>query len=110
MNTNVKAEIGNRIREIRKDMNMRQCEFAALCGMSKQMLCYIEQGKNSVTIESLINICNATGESADYIVFNKANDCDPPYNRRLQNKLSKYSEEEFKNALGIINDVTSATC
>lgn len=72
MNTNVNKEIGKRIIEIRSNMNMKQSEFAKFCGISRQTLCNIELGKNSLTIKILIDICNLTGTSADYIVLNKA--------------------------------------
>lgn len=105
MSTN-NSEIGKRIIEIRTNMNMKQSEFATLCSISRQMLCNIEQGKNSLTIDTLTSICNATGISADYIVLNKSNN-DFSYNKKIENKLSKYSEEELKHAVEIIKDITN---
>ncbi|MCL2354452.1 MAG: helix-turn-helix domain-containing protein [Oscillospiraceae bacterium] len=76
-----------------------------LYGISRQMLCNIELGKNSVSINTLINICNVSGLSADYIVLNKTDDSS--YLEKIQNKFSKYSEEELEKAIRIMKDITN---
>ncbi|MCL2859187.1 MAG: helix-turn-helix domain-containing protein [Oscillospiraceae bacterium] len=106
MRKDINIEIGNRIVQIRKDMNLSQTNFATLCDMSKQSLCNIEHGKNGITIDMLVNICNATGISTDYIILNKIDQNTPPYYKKIENKLLKYSEKKLKNVFKIINDIT----
>lgn len=105
MSRNINIEIGKRIIEVRKNMNMKQSEFASLCGISRQSLCNIERGKNSLTMETLITICNATRISADYIVLNKTANNNLAYHKRIESKFSEYSEEELKSTFKIIHDI-----
>ena len=107
MGKNINLEIGKRIIKIREDMNLSQTKFALLCNMSKQSLCNVEHGKNGITVDILVNICNATGITADYIVLNKTDKNKPTYHKKLENKLLQYPENKLKDAFKIINDITN---
>ena len=97
----LKNEIGKRITEIRIRMNMSKNEFARLIGMKNQYLGDVERGKKGLTIEKVINICNLTGVTADYILFGVEN----KYKYDLQNVLSNYSSTEIDKSFEILKDL-----
>lgn len=98
----LKIEIGKRVEEIRENnMHMSKCEFAQLIGMKNQYLGYVEYGEKGLTIEKVIEICNKTGVSADYLlrgIDNPLRDC-------LQKLLEKYSEAEICKSFEILNSL-----
>lgn len=69
----MKKQIGKRILEIRKKMNMNKTQFAKLIGISGQYLGTVEAGINGLSLDSIINLCRTTRISADYILFGKEN-------------------------------------
>jgi len=105
MKKDINCEIGQRIKDIRKNVNMNQEEMASFCNITKQALCHIENGKNSLTIENLITICNIMGVSADYILFNKVDNNQSAQYKRIEQIFSKYPKEELNRVLKIINEI-----
>lgn len=84
----MKEEIGKRICEIRKSLNMNKQQFARLIGISSQYLGTVEAGVNGLALSTLISLCEKTHTSADYILFG-----------------TKYiSDENFKKALSSIDE------
>lgn len=73
MNFNMRKEIGERIREIRKSLNMNKEQFAKLIGISGQFLGTVESGDNGLSLERAIILCEKTNTSADYLLFGKKN-------------------------------------
>ena len=67
----MKEDIGKRISELRKSMNMNKEQFSKLIGISGQYLGTVEAGVNGLSLTSLINLCEKTNTSADYILFGK---------------------------------------
>ncbi len=66
---NLLFELGNRIYERRKELNMTQKELAEAVELSIQSISSIELGKKAVRPENLVNICRALDVSADYLLF-----------------------------------------
>ena len=62
-------EIGSRIRSVREDMRLSRNLFSEKVNISEIFLSQIERGEKSLSLNTLINICNSTGCSADYILF-----------------------------------------
>lgn len=62
-------ELGNRIYERRKELNMTQKELAEAVELSIQSISSIELGKKAVRPENFVNICRALDVSADYLLF-----------------------------------------
>lgn len=62
-------ELGNRIYERRRELNMTQKELAEAVELSIQSISSIELGKKAVRPENLVNICRALDVSADYLLF-----------------------------------------
>jgi len=70
----MKDEIGKRITELRKSMNMTKKEFAKLIGISSQYLGKVEAGIHGLSLDSMMALCQATNVSADYILFGTVTD------------------------------------
>jgi len=70
----MKDEIGKRITELRKSMNMTKKEFAKLIGISSQYLGRVEAGIHGLSLDSMMALCQATNVSADYILFGTVTD------------------------------------
>lgn len=94
----IKCQIGQRITEIRNKMHMSKKEFAELIGIKQQYLGSVENGIKGLTIEKVIEICNKTGVSSDYLLLGVNNN----FETLIKNKFSKYSEKEIKKAFEII--------
>jgi len=88
----MKKEIGERIKNIRENMNMTKENFAKLLGISGQYLGLVEHGKNYLSIEKLKVLCDITNLSADYILFGK----DKDIINDTQNLLSEFSQEQIE--------------
>ena len=56
----MKEDIGKRISELRKSMNMNKEQFSKLIGISGQYLGTVEAGVNGLSLTSLINLCEKT--------------------------------------------------
>lgn len=63
-----RKQVGERIRQIRRDHDMTRVEFGTLVSLSARYLGEIERG-NTITVPSIVKICEKTGVSADYIIF-----------------------------------------
>ena len=50
--------VGQNVREIRKNLNLTQEEFAEKLNINAQFLSQIETGKAGISIDNAINICN----------------------------------------------------
>ena len=88
----MKKEIGERIKNIRENMNMTKENFAKQIGISGQYLGLIEHGKNYLSIEKLKVLCNFTNLSADYILFGR----DKNIITDTKKILSEFSEEQIE--------------
>ena len=66
-------KIGNRIKFIRlNSTNLSQEEFASKLGLDRTYLSRVEAGKQNITVESLIKICNGLSVSLkDFFDFDK---------------------------------------
>ncbi len=69
MDTQIKYEIGQRIRDCRISKGMTQSEFAESVDISINFLSEIENGKKGLSCETLYQICNIHTLSANYILF-----------------------------------------
>lgn len=62
-------EIGSRIRNIRESMKLSRSAFSEKINISEVFLSQVERGEKSISLNTLISICNNTGVSSDYILF-----------------------------------------
>lgn len=65
----LESEIGRRIGQLRKDLNLTRTEFGERIGMSARSVGKIERGALTISSTTIANICKETGVSADYIIF-----------------------------------------
>jgi len=61
-------QVGERISQLRRNRNLTRAEFGKLTSLSEQHVGKIERGK-TITVESIIKICEKIGVSSDYIIF-----------------------------------------
>lgn len=67
-------EIGNRIRVVRESMHLTRDKFSEKIGISEVFLSQIERGEKSLSLNTLISICENTGCNADYLLFGEIED------------------------------------
>lgn len=60
--------VGDRIREIREEMQMNQDQLAERAGLSKGFLSDVENNKRNIGSENLLKIANVLGASVDYLL------------------------------------------
>lgn len=60
--------VKNRVRELRKEIDIHQDELATKLNVSQQTISRIENGDNSLPADILIDLANFFGVSVDYIV------------------------------------------
>lgn len=97
----LKEEIGKRILEIRKSMNMNKEKFSKLIGISGQYLGTVEAGVNGLSLESIITLCKNTHISADYILFGKEHITD----EKLKSVFSGIDETQINNAFKSLENI-----
>jgi transcriptional regulator with XRE-family HTH domain len=64
--------IGKNIRAARKDRKLTIDSLSELIGVSSSFLGTIERGESSLSVETLISVCNTLGVSADTILFDSS--------------------------------------
>lgn len=97
---NLLFDLGNRIYERRRELNMTQKELAEEVNLSIQSISGIELGKKAVRPENLVNICRALDVSSDYILFGirEKEQLDP-----LIEMLSQLSSDDLDLLKALIN-------
>lgn len=71
--------MGKRIFEKRKQLNLSQEEFAQIADVSPQLLSTAERGTKALRPENLLKISIALGVSTDYLLTGNVNDTDYGY-------------------------------
>ena len=66
--------VGDRIREIREEMGMKQDVLAERAGLSKGFLSDVENNKRNVGSQNLLKIANVLGASVDYLLRGETSD------------------------------------
>ncbi len=69
MNNFSNINIGSRIKEHRKKLNLTRENFSEKINISPQFLAEIENGKKGMYIETLYKIYTIFGISSDYLLF-----------------------------------------
>lgn len=60
--------VGDRIREIREEMQLNQEHLAKRAGLSKGFLSDVENNKRNISSENLLKVANVLGASVDYLL------------------------------------------
>ncbi len=61
-----------RIRKAREDAGYTRERFAELLDVSVSYMAEVERGRTSISLKTLVKICDLLGLSADYVVFGTA--------------------------------------
>lgn len=94
----LKSQIGNRVTDIRTSLNLNKKDFAKLIGMKEQYLGAVEKGKKGLTVEKVVEICDKTGASADYLILGINNSME----QAIKENFSRYTDEEVDLACNIM--------
>ena len=63
------VQIGKRLRDRRKQLNMTQEKLAELVGVTGQTISIAELGKKAMRADTIMGICRALDISADFLLF-----------------------------------------
>lgn len=95
-------EIGSRIRSIREGMKLSRNTFSEKINISEVFLSQVERGEKSISLNTLINICNKTGFSSDFILFGDTS------NSATANRIIKILDQLPAEANNIVYNMTSS--
>lgn len=87
------AEIGMRIRKVRKERGYTREQLAEYADMSSNFLGAVENGRKGMKVQNLAKIAKALDVTADYLLFGSA-----PFkeNAKINAMLSSMSEDKRK--------------
>lgn len=94
--------IGKRIKEKRIGKNMTQERLGELSELSIAHISHIENGHTKLSIESLVNIANALGTSADELLQDNLSHNEVFYHEKISNVVSDCSADEIKDLSHVI--------
>ena len=64
----MKNKVSERIRELRKELNIGQAEFAKMCGVQQSCVSKWERGETLPDIETILIIANIFDVTTDYLL------------------------------------------
>ena len=96
-------EMGQRILERRKQLNMTQETLANLTHLTSQTISYAEMGQKAMRPETMLKICEALG--ADYLLRGKIFEADTSL---LQQKISTLTPSQYRHLEQIIDSFIAA--
>ncbi|MGN0340348.1 MAG: helix-turn-helix domain-containing protein [Lachnospira sp.] len=95
------TQIGQRIRDIRKDKNLTQEYLAEKTGVNVSHISNIETNKVKVSLTLLINICNELDVTLDYILENEYHTPCSSLEKELLNTIKNMEKEKQEILLRI---------
>ena len=69
-------DLGKRVRELRRSINLTQETLAEQCGISASFLGHIERGTRVASIETLVCLCNTLHVTPQYLLSASLNTFD----------------------------------
>lgn len=99
-------EVGERIRNLRKDLKMSREIFAEMVDISDVFLGQIERGERSLSLKTLCRIVKFTGTTTDYILFGNKDE-DNKTIKKINRILNKSSDEFITYTYKILNTTNS---
>lgn len=92
--------MGNRIRNLRKNVGWTQETLAAKINVTPQMISSAESGLKAIRPENLKNMAKVFGVSADYLLTGDVGDKDL---RRLRDKIAKLNVQQLDHLEKIVD-------
>ena len=99
-------DMGQRILDRRKQLNMTQETLANLTHLTSQTISYAETGQKAMRPETMLKICDALGISADYLLRGEILEADASL---LQQKISTLTPSQYGHLEQIIDHFIAAT-
>lgn len=93
-------DMGQRILTRRKQLNMTQETLADLTHVTPQTISTAELGQKAMRPETMLNICEALGISADYLLRGKVQEADTSL---LHQKISSLTPSQYRHLEDIID-------
>ncbi len=90
-----------RIRKAREDAGYTRERFAELLDVSVSYMAEVERGRTSISLKTLVKICDLLGLSADYVVFGTARTEDD----QLLDKLHRLDRRYLPLVESILNQL-----
>ena len=97
---NLLIEMGLRIQELRKQMNMTQEALAERAGMTGQTISTAELGKKALRPENIVKLSRALGVSTDYLLTGCRNARDYSI---IDDKLRAASPQKYDRIMRMID-------
>lgn len=88
-------ELGFRIRNRRKELNIKQSVMAEALGISNNHLSSIEHGRQKLSMDSFILICSYLAVTPDYLILGTMHGDNTPRNIRDRLLLCEPSDVEL---------------
>jgi len=92
--------MGLRIFERRKQLNLTQDDIASRTGLALQTISMAELGKTSLRAENILRICMVLDVSADYLL---TGDLPDERYKVLNKKVAKLTEAQYRELLNIVH-------
>lgn len=93
-------EIGNRIANERRRLNMTQGELAIQCGLTLKTISLLENGQRELKVDTLVRLCNCFQISADFLLFGQTADADA---LRLKQQLQALDPSVMQSIRNLIH-------
>ena len=93
------ANIGGRMRLLRKGQGKTQARFAEELGISPSYLALIESGKRVASLEVLALVSKICCVTVDYLLFGDSAEDFDPLRQRLKSMADSYEDDEIERAL-----------
>lgn len=102
--------LGKRIKEERLKLNLTQENLAEKINVSTSYIGQIERGERSLSLDTLVNICNVLGVTVDYLLkdsinISKLDSCN--YTNELNQILHDKTTKEKMMAINVIKLIFS---
>lgn len=104
-------EMGQRIKNRRKELHMKQSELAEILDISNNHMSSIENGREKPSLDIFINICTTLGVTPDYLLLGSLYPHNIPQD--ITDKLHLCSQDDIELARDFVellvkrNDSTS---
>lgn len=85
--------VGDRVRQRRNELGLKQEDLAQKAGISKSFLSDVENGKRSIGAETLLDLSRAMGVSLDYLMTGEDSD-DQEKQAEIPPALATFAAEE----------------
>ncbi|MEK4669006.1 helix-turn-helix domain-containing protein [Niallia sp. FSL R7-0271] len=89
-------DIGNRIRTLRKENNITSVELAQRIQISQPYLSKLEQGKQPISVDILIDICQVFGITLEQFFSQKTSFTDMISLNKVMKAAGKLNDEELE--------------